>query len=191
MASNSIHKNDLREAELKARIPGWGSDLDPAMRPGVPKEKTPPKGTGAHWTTPEHQFKKVEYLKTVARDELTPVFGTPNPPRLLSGQMRRIAYSLPESWISRWTTLLLADRIDMIEHILQDVLTGKAGNPFREMGIAVELKEKGKFARPQRRRAVLLGGLASLGLALILAPRIRESAVKRSQVKRSPRTRAA
>ncbi|MFL5814503.1 MAG: hypothetical protein ACJ763_13075 [Bdellovibrionia bacterium] len=184
----------INETDLKARIPGWGSDLDFAMRPGVPREKTPANGTGAHWTTPEPQFKKVEYLKTVARDELTPVYGTPNPPRLLSGQMRRIAYSMPEGWISRWTTLLLADRIDMVEHIIQDVLTGKAGNPIREMGITIELKEKGKLARPQRRRALLLGGLASLGLALVLAPRIRESVAAKStgtRAKRSPRTRAA
>lgn len=185
----------LNEADLKAHIPGWGSDSDLAMRPGVPKEKTPPEGTGAHWTTPERQFKTVEYLKTVARDELTPVYGTSNPPKLLSGQMRRLAYSMPESWISRWTTLLLADRVDMIESIIKDVLTGKAGNPIRETGVFVEFKEKGRFSRPQRGRALLLCGIGGgLGLAMVAAPRIWKSIStqgSRTRAKRSSRTRAA
>lgn len=185
----------INEAELKARIPGWGSDLDPAMRPGVPKEKAPKDGTGAHWTNPEKQFKRVEYLKTVARDELTPVFGTPNPPRLLSGQMRRLAYSMPESWISRWTTLLLADRIDMIEHIVKDVLSGQAGNPIKETGVLVEFKEKGRLARPQRRRALALaGGLTSLGIAWLVAPKLLKTVSEqrgRAQSKQRPKRRAA
>jgi hypothetical protein len=175
---------NVNEAELKARIPGWGSDLDPAMRPGVPKEKTPPHGTGAHWSEPERQFKTVEYLKTVARDELTPVYGTSNPPKLLSGQMRRMAYSMPESWISRWVTLLMADRVDMIESIVTDVLSGKAGNPIREMGILLELKERGNLSRPQRRRALVLG---TLGLAVIAGPGLWKAA----QSSKSKKARAA
>src|SRR5689334_10394405 len=41
--------------ELRARIPGWGVDRDPADRPAVPKMKYDPESTGAHWHFPERQ----------------------------------------------------------------------------------------------------------------------------------------
>ena len=49
-------KPPLREtaAELRARIPGWGADLDPADRPAVPREQ-PDLVSGAHWDFPERQ----------------------------------------------------------------------------------------------------------------------------------------
>ena len=34
--------------ELRARIPGWGADLDPADRPSHPKLRYAPESTGAH-----------------------------------------------------------------------------------------------------------------------------------------------
>ena len=40
--------------ELRARIPGWGADLDPADRPSYPKLQYP-ADTGAHWDFPERQ----------------------------------------------------------------------------------------------------------------------------------------
>ena len=44
-----------RTDELRARIPGWGVDLDPADRPSVPRERLRPDATGAHWDFPERQ----------------------------------------------------------------------------------------------------------------------------------------
>jgi len=41
--------------QLRARIPGWGADLDPADRPAVPRERFDPGATGAHWEFPERQ----------------------------------------------------------------------------------------------------------------------------------------
>lgn len=40
--------------QLRARIPGWGADLDPADRPSYPRERTDLE-TGAHWDLPEQQ----------------------------------------------------------------------------------------------------------------------------------------
>ena len=34
--------------ELRARIPGWGADLDPADRPSHPRLQYAPDTTGAH-----------------------------------------------------------------------------------------------------------------------------------------------
>ena len=41
--------------ELRARIPGWGIDLDPADRPSYPKLQYAPDATGAHWHFPDRQ----------------------------------------------------------------------------------------------------------------------------------------
>jgi hypothetical protein len=34
-------------------IEGWGADRDPANRPAVPKERTPPRLDNVHWDVPE------------------------------------------------------------------------------------------------------------------------------------------
>ena len=41
--------------ELRARIPGWGVDLDPSDRPSIPRERFDPTLSGAHWEHPEQQ----------------------------------------------------------------------------------------------------------------------------------------
>jgi hypothetical protein len=41
--------------QLRARIPGWGVDLDPADRPSTPKLQFREDLTGAHWEFPERQ----------------------------------------------------------------------------------------------------------------------------------------
>jgi hypothetical protein len=50
------------------------------------------------------------------RPGVAPVFGTAVPPRGLSGWMRRAAYEIPEHETSHWLVLLLADRVDALEH---------------------------------------------------------------------------
>ena len=73
--------------ELRARIPGWGADLDPADRPSVPKLR--PEPTGAHWDFPERQSEKWPRERSIEHEFLTPVFGTSAPPRALSGAMSK------------------------------------------------------------------------------------------------------
>lgn len=60
--------------ELRARIPGWGADLDPKDRPSVPRERFEP--TGAHWGFPERQEEKWPRERSIEHEFLTPVFGT-------------------------------------------------------------------------------------------------------------------
>jgi len=98
-------------------IVGAGIDSKREARPGVPKERQPPAPVGnAHWTEPERQPDPGNVLKRADLDELTPVFGTSVPPRGISGAMRRAAYRIPEYQTSHWFVLLLADRVDAIEH---------------------------------------------------------------------------
>jgi hypothetical protein len=41
--------------QLRARIPGWGADLNPEDRPAVPKLQWQEDFSGAHWDFPERQ----------------------------------------------------------------------------------------------------------------------------------------
>lgn len=75
--------------ELRARIPGWGVDLDAADRPFVPRERFDPSLSGAHWDFPERLPEKWPRERSIEHAFLTPVFGTSTPPRGASGAMRK------------------------------------------------------------------------------------------------------
>lgn len=91
------------------------TDSDPSNRPGVPMYK--PAGSSSEIVRPplDQQETDVEILVGVDIGKLTPVFGTCQPPRGLSGMMRRAGYKIPEHKAARWMTLLLADRVDVWE----------------------------------------------------------------------------
>ena len=57
--------------QLRARIPGWGVDLDPKDRPSVPKERFDPSATGAHWDFPERQPEKWPRERSIEHKFLT------------------------------------------------------------------------------------------------------------------------
>ena len=76
--------------ELRARIPGWGTDLDPADRPAVPREVRD-LPTGAHWDLPEQQEETRPRERSIEHERLTPVFGTAAPLKGASGVVRRLA----------------------------------------------------------------------------------------------------
>jgi hypothetical protein len=102
--------------ELRARIPGWGADLDPRDRPSVPQERFDPGGSGAHWEFPERQPEKWPRERSIEHKFVTPVFGTSCPPKGISGMMRRFAYKkYSEARAAHWLLLLAADRVDVLE----------------------------------------------------------------------------
>jgi hypothetical protein len=113
-------------AELRARIPGWGADLDPADRPSVPRERLDPGATGAHWQLPEQQPELVPRERSIEHARLTPVFGTTSPPHGLSGVLRRYAFTYSEARAAHWLILLGADRVDVAESRVLDLLRGRA-----------------------------------------------------------------
>lgn len=100
-----------------SRVPD-GEQIWPRARPGVPKEARPSAAPGVHWRDPEPQAGGHEAL---ARSGIAPaaVFGTGEPPRLLSGAVRRLAYRIPEYRTSHWLLLMGADRIDVWEHRIE------------------------------------------------------------------------
>jgi hypothetical protein len=104
----------MAERETRIERPrGIGVDGARHVRPGVPRERLE-RDPGAH---PEQQ----RDLSPLARSGLlhaTPVFSSAVPPRGLSGVVRRLAYGVPEHRTARWTLLLAADKLDVLEHRL-------------------------------------------------------------------------
>jgi hypothetical protein len=134
--------------DLRARIPGWGVDLDPNDRPSVPRMKFDPAATGAHWDLPEQQPERWPRERSIEHGRLTPVFGTSTPPRWLSGIMRRYAYrTYSEGRAAHWLLLLAADRVDAVESHLASFATLRPDNPFTETGIKSEFTHRGWKAR--------------------------------------------
>lgn len=142
--------------ELRARIPGWGADLDPTDRPAVPRERFDVEATGAHWDFPERQAEKVPRERSVEHKFLTPVFGTSTPPKGLSGVLRTYAYArYSEGQAAHWLILLASDRVDAVESHLRSFATLHPDNPITETGIVSEITRHGYASRVGKKRADL------------------------------------
>ena len=124
--------------EQLSHIKGWGADLDRANRPAVPMERTPPRYTPADIPEPVPQAQKVEVLVSTERPGITQLFGTAQPPSGLSGMLRRAAFTMTENDIRRWLVLLLADRVNVVEGVVEDLAQGHVPNILGEMGIKSE-----------------------------------------------------
>ncbi|MET7876122.1 hypothetical protein ABZS52_04230 [Micromonospora profundi] len=139
--------------ELRARIPGWGVDLDPKDRPSVPKEQFDPNLNGAHWEFPERQPEKWPRERSIEHKFLTPVFGTSCPPKGLSGVIRRHSYRrYSEGRAAHWLLLLAADRVDAVESTVASFLTRHPDNPLTETGVLSEFTRHGLSSRLRGKR---------------------------------------
>jgi hypothetical protein len=133
--------------ELRARIPGWGVDLDPKDRPSYPRLRFDPSVTGAHWEFPERQPEKWPRERSIEHEMLTPVFGTSTPPRGLSGVIRRYAYRYGEGRAAHWLLLLGADRVTAVESHLASFVSLRPDNPITQTGVKTEFTHNGWAAR--------------------------------------------
>jgi hypothetical protein len=144
-------------------IEGWGVDADPQARPAYPKERTPPRFINKHWDDLEHQKPSVKVFHSTERPGLTPVYGTVQPPSGLSGMMRDVAFRWSENDMRHWLLLLAADRVNVMEGILEDLAHGHVPNIFKEMGGPAEWKyNRAGFYR----KAAIAGGAVALLLYL-------------------------
>jgi hypothetical protein len=136
--------------ELRARIPGWGADLDPADRPSYPKLQYP-ADTGARWDFPERQPEKWPRERSIEHAFVTPVFGTAQPPKGLSGAVRKYAYRrFSEGRLAHWLLLVVADRIDAVESHLTSLVSGRPDEPITESGVKGEFTHDGAGSRKGR-----------------------------------------
>ncbi|WP_104523904.1 hypothetical protein [Blastococcus atacamensis] len=136
--------------ELRARIPGWGVDLDPADRPSNPKLLHAPD-TGAHWDFPERQPEKWPRERSVEHAFVTPVFGTAQPPKGLSGAIRKLAYArFSEGRLAHWMLLVVGDRVDAVANHLASLATSRPDNPITQTGVKAEFTHGGLRSRRGR-----------------------------------------
>jgi hypothetical protein len=123
---------------LRARIPGWGADLDPADRPAFPREQ-PGIVTGAHWDLPEQQPDVFGREKSVEHMRLTPVFGTAQPLKGAAGAIRRYAYAkYSEGQTAHWLLLVVGDRVDAMTAHAISLFSARPDNPVTETGVLGE-----------------------------------------------------
>lgn len=137
----NIYEVDREIASHPKNIPGWGHDADPENDPTYPMKKR----NGAdyerlNYQRPPQQPQTVEILHSNERPGITRVFGTSTPPQGLSGAIRRFAFKYSESSYGHWVPLVLADRIDVVRGIIDDLKHGIIPNIFAEKGWQAEWK---------------------------------------------------
>jgi hypothetical protein len=122
-------------------IPGWGMDADPENDPTYPmKHSNGADHERLNYEKAPQQPQDIEVFHSIERPGVTRVFGTSTPPSGLSGAVRRYAYKYSEATATHWMTLMLADRINVIEGKLDDLIHGVLPNPWIERGWRAEWK---------------------------------------------------
>jgi hypothetical protein len=91
------------------------------------------------------------------------VYGTAQPPSGISGLLRKAAFRHSENDLRHWFMLLAADRVNMVEGLVDDLARGHVPNIFKEMGGPAEWKyNRQGFIR----KAVIAGAVVGLIVAL-------------------------
>lgn len=173
--------------QLRARIPGWGADLDPADRPSHPKLQYAPASTGAHWRFPDRQPGAEGRERSIEHAFVTPVFGTAQPLHGASGLIRRLAYRrFSEARIAHWLLLVAGDRVDAWGSHLRSFASLRPDNPVTQTGVLSELSAGGtsRSGRSDRRHQLLdpvvVAGpwVAAAGVAVLGARRLMQRTVR-------------
>ena len=147
-------------------IKGWGVDADPENDPTYPmKNRTNEEHKGYTWERPLQQSENVEILHSNERPNITAVFGTSTPPSGLSGKIRRYAFNYSESSYGHWLPLLLADRVNVIEGLIDDFKRGHIPNIIAERGWTAEWK----YNRPALIEKLIVGVVVTSAVVALLS----------------------
>lgn len=129
---------DQRKEDYK-NIPGWGMDADPKNEPTYPmKNYTGDDHNRINYERSAQQPLTVEILQSNERPQPSAVFGTSVPPSGASGIIRRYAFKNSEDRYRHWLPLILADRINIFEGLVDDLKSGHLPNLIKERGWAME-----------------------------------------------------
>ncbi|MFC5272255.1 hypothetical protein [Adhaeribacter terreus] len=150
--------------EKFAHIKGWGIDADPKNDPTYPMRDRMNVAEDPEWVRPTLQPETVEVLHSNERPNLSAVFGTTSPPSGLSGMIRRMAFTNSENEYGHWLPLVLADRINVVEGVIEDIAHGIFPNILAEKGY------KGKFKHDKAAAIyrVAMGTLLTVGVIALL-----------------------
>jgi hypothetical protein len=128
-----------------SQVKGWGVDADPENDPTYPmKNRNDGEHEGYSWERPPQQQTNVEVLHSNERPNVSAAFGTSTPPSGLSGIIRRFAFKYSENSYGHWLPLMLADRIGVVEGVLDDLAHGHIPNVLGERGWKAEWKHNRK-----------------------------------------------
>ena len=120
-------------------------DADPKNDPTYPmKKRNNGEHAGYSWERPPQQPNNVEVLHSNERPNVSATFGTSTPPSGLSGMIRRVAFRYSESSYGHWLPLMLADRVGVVEGVLEDLRRGRVSQYLRRTGLesGVETQQK-------------------------------------------------
>jgi hypothetical protein len=103
-------------------------------------------------------------LHSIERPNVSAVFGTSVPRCGLSGAIRRHAFKYSESHLGHWFSLILADRVNVVEGLVEDVKRGHFPNILAERGLGAELK----YNRKAFTKKVIIGTAVASAVLLVL-----------------------
>ena len=159
---------DRQIANNPKDIPGWGIDADPQNNPTYPiKHWNGSDYERLNYERPPMQPPTVEVLHSIERPGLSCVHGTTVPPAGLSGAIRRFAFKYSESTYMHWFPLVIADRVNVVEGIIDDIRQGHFPNIIAEKGWTAEWKynKKGLI------KNVAIGAAITVGVLLLIRNR--------------------
>ena len=146
-------------------IAGWGVDADPRNDPTYPmRDQSEDDGLTRHWERPSVQEPQVEVLQSIEHIRQPAVIGTSTPPSGVSGMIRRAAFRRSESNWLHWLMLMGADRINVVEGVIDDLAHARIPNIPGEMGIRSALRFN---KRGVAKKAAVAGIVSAIALGLI------------------------
>ncbi len=157
----------MKTAQDYPHIPGWGIDADPKNDPTYPmrdRSKDDHKGV-SQADRPTLQTPDFEVLQSIERPSPSAVIGDSVEPTGLSGMIRRFAYQFSESVYPHWLPLILADKINVVEGIVDDLAHGHIPNIYAEKGYGASWKHdrQGQLVK------LAVGVVAVAGVVALLA----------------------
>jgi hypothetical protein len=158
--------NNSKISERVRNIKGWGIDANTENDPTYPmKHVTGADHDRLNYERAEQQPVNIEVLHSNERPGITRVFGTSSPPSGLSGALRRYAFKFSEGSSAHWLTLIMADRVNVVEGLIDDLRQGHVPNIFKERGWTAEWK----YNRKGMIKNVAVGvAITSVAIALLL-----------------------
>jgi hypothetical protein len=152
--------------EQYRHIPGWGIDADPENEPTYPmKHYNGADHQRLNYQRPPLQPETVEVLHSNERPNLTAAFGTVSPPSGVSGAIRRYAFKYSEGQWRHWLLLILADRVNSVEGIVDDLSHGHVPNIVKERGWNAEWK----YNRQELIKKAAIGAGVAVAAVLLMS----------------------
>ncbi len=169
----------MSELQNYEEIKGWGIDADENDNPNYPiKKYTGDDHNRLNYQRPVQQPINIEVLHSNERPSVTAVFGTSVPPSGLSGIIRLQAFKYSESSYGHWLPLLLADRINVVEGVIDDLKRGRIPNIFAEKGFKAEWKHNRKGAIKK-----IVAISAIITIAFLISNKKKKQKIKNSKPK--------